>query len=348
MPAPLRQAGLLTAGEWRDLDHWGFWRGLFNVKRQGTSQWRDMQRTWGLALRDRVSLKVRSGNDLATNASVYLYDADGKTIWTARSDNEGMAHLFPQRHKGPFSVCAAVPGAAVKQDSIELARGVASLDLSLNPASQSAAHGLDIMFMVDTTGSMGDELSYLQSELRNVLTRVQKANANADIRTSVNFYRDFSDAYVVRPFAFTRDINKARKQIAAQSANGGGDFPEAVDQALTNAIFEHKWRKDAKARILFLVLDAPPHQQKAQLARVRTAIKQAAKQGIRIVPVAGSGINKPTEFLMRFAAVATGGTYAFLTDDSGIGNSHLKPTIGKHKVQKLNRLLVKIINRYAE
>ena len=110
--------------------------------------------------------------------------------------------------------------------------------------------------------------------------------------------------------------------------------------------FEHEWRENARARILFLVLDAPPHHEKR--ARVRRAIRQAAEQGIRIVPVAGSGIDKPTEFLMRFAATATGGTYAFLTDHSGIGNSHIKPTIGKHKVRKLNDLLVGIIGTYLE
>lgn len=346
-PAPRTRSGLLTAGEWRDLDHWSFWRGLFNSKRQGTSEWHGMQKLWGLSLRDRVSLTVRAGNKVAPNVSVYLYDKDGNTAWKARSDNQGQVHLFPQWKKGPFSVCAAVKGEASKQVNVELSKGLAALEVGLQSES-AVSNGLDVMFMVDTTGSMGDELSYLQTELRNVISRVQDANANADIRTSVNFYRDSTDEYVVRPFPFTRDVQSARKHIAAQSANGGGDFPEAVDAALTSAIFEHKWREDARARILFLVLDAPPHQEKKTLARVRRATRQAAEQGIRIVPIAGSGIDKPTEFLMRFLAVATGGTYAFLTDDSGIGNSHLKPTIGKHKVQKLNRLLANIINRYAE
>jgi hypothetical protein len=339
-PAPRTRSGLLTAGEWRDLDHWGFWRGLFNSKRQGTSEWHGMQKLWGLTLRDRVSLTVRAGNKVAPNVSVYLYDKDGNTAWKARSDNQGQVHLFPQWKQGPFSVCAAVKGEASKQVNVELSKGLAALEVGLQSES-TVSNGLDVMFMVDTTGSMGDELSYLQSELRNVISRVEDANANADIRTSVNFYRDTTDEYVVRPFPFTRDVQSARKHIAAQSANGGGDFPEAVDAALTNAIFEHTWREDARARILF-------HQEKKTLARVRRATRQAAEQGIRIVPIAGSGIDKPTEFLMRFLAVATGGTYAFLTDDSGIGNSHLKPTIGKHKVQKLNRLLATIINRYAE
>jgi hypothetical protein len=49
---------------------------------------------------------------------------------------------------------------------------------------------------------------------------------------------------------------------------------------------------------------------------------------------------------LRFLAVATGGTYSFLTDHSGIGNPHLdpSPTIGAFKVERLNDLLVRVIS----
>jgi hypothetical protein len=93
------------------------------------------------------------------------------------------------------------------------------------------------------------------------------------------------------------------------------------------------------------VLDAPPHGDSATLARVRAAIASAAQKGIRVIPVSASGIDKPTEFLLRFFAVATGGTYVFLTDDSGIGDPHLdpSPTIGPFQVEFLNQLLARVI-----
>ncbi|MBR5089579.1 MAG: hypothetical protein IK093_09125, partial [Ruminiclostridium sp.] len=72
----------------------------------------------------------------------------------------------------------------------------------------------------------------------------------------------------------------------------------------------------------------------------------AAKLGIRIIPVASSGVDTDTEFLCRCMAMATGGTYTFLTDDSGVGYSHLEPTIGNYEVEKLNDMLVRIITDY--
>ena len=70
---------------------------------------------------------------------------------------------------------------------------------------------------------------------------------------------------------------------------------------------------------------------------------QAAAQGIRIIPVAASGVDKGTEFLLRFIDISTGGTYSFLTDDSGIGNSHIEPTVGSYQVELLNDLLGRLV-----
>ena len=68
--------------------------------------------------------------------------------------------------------------------------------------------------------------------------------------------------------------------------------------------------------------------------------------GIRIVPIASSGIDKSTEYLLRTMAFTTGGTYTFLTDDSGIGGEHIEPTIGAYNVEKLNDMMVRIVNSY--
>ena len=177
--------------------------------------------------------------------------------------------------------------------------------------------------MIDTTGSMSDELSYIQAELTYIIEAVQNANENSlDIRVSTNFYRDAEDEYVCRTFAFTDDINKAIRQINDQSANGGGDYPEAVEKALYEGISNHEWNDKARARILFLILDAPPHLNSEVLEAIEKQTIEAAKQGIKIIPVASSGVDKNTEFLLRFLEVSTNGTYVFLTDDSGIGNSY--------------------------
>jgi hypothetical protein len=201
--------------------------------------------------------------------------------------------------------------------------------------------------VVDATGSMGDEIQYLQAELGDVIARVKDSLASSTIRLGSVFYRDAGDEYVTRTSNFSANIGQTVDFIRRQQADGGGDFPEAVDQALAVAVNELAWSAQAKARLLFLILDAPPHENPEVLASLQRSIRQAAAQGIRVVPITASGIDKSTEYLMRSMALATNGTYVFLTDDSGVGGAHIKPTTDQFDVQLLNTLLVKLIAKYA-
>ena len=76
------------------------------------------------------------------------------------------------------------------------------------------------------------------------------------------------------------------------------------------------------------------------------SIEYYASQGIKLIPVASSGVDKDTEFMLRFFAIATGGTYVFLTNDSGIGGDHIEATVGEYQVEILNDLLVRLIVKY--
>ncbi|MNY15240.1 hypothetical protein D3C86_1484430 [compost metagenome] len=117
---------------------------------------------------------------------------------------------------------------------------------------------------------------------------------------------------------------------------------------MENAIYQQRWSETGtSAKLMFMILDAPPHHDAARVKRIQRSVKEAAARGITLIPVVASGIDKNTEFLMRFMALGTNGTYVFLTDDSGIGNSHLKPTIGSYQVEYLNQLLNRLINKYA-
>ena len=64
------------------------------------------------------------------------------------------------------------------------------------------------MFIVDATGSMGDELEFLKTELLDVIQRVQNDNNNSTIRLGSVFYRDEGDDYTVKNFSLTENINE--------------------------------------------------------------------------------------------------------------------------------------------
>jgi hypothetical protein len=177
---------------------------------------------------------------------------------------------------------------------------------------------------------------------------VKNDNPEIDIYTSSVFYRDIGDQYLVKHSDFTQNIDIAREFISQQEANGGGDYPEAVHTALRTGIEQLQWSAEAKTRIAFLLLDAPPHYEAQIVDEIQHSIKMAAAKGIKIIPITASGIDKETEFLMRFFSITTNGTYVFITDDSGIGNDHLEPSVGDYEVELLNDLLVRLINKYLE
>lgn len=332
------EAGQLTAGEWRDLDNWSFWLGL--LSRMDIVGYQDQ---WGFYTSARYPVIVRADGKPLADAGVTLLGPDKQPVWTARTDVHGEAELFA----GLFD---DDPGEAYTI-SVTTSAGTASADATLGQpvlvevaGAQAPNSVLDLMFVVDTTGSMGDELDYLQSELADVIDRVRtNVGQSVELRLSVNFYKDEGDEYVVRPFPFTTDIDDALVDLAAQSADGGGDWPEAVDSALADAVDQHQWSESATARLCFIVLDAPPHEGDLNLSSIRTSVRRFAEKGIRAIPLAASGIDQQTEFMLRFHAIATGGTYTFLTDHSGIGGDHAEPTIGEYEVERLNDLLVRVI-----
>jgi len=201
---------------------------------------------------------------------------------------------------------------------------------------------LDVQLVLDTTGSMGDELSYLQSEFDSIATQVRAKFPNVVPRWSLVVYRDHGDEYVTRGFDFTTDTARFRANLRAQSAGGGGDTPEAVVEGIQKGL-DQQWRTSSPnvAKIAFWVADAPAHPGEGQkLARV---IRAAKSKGVHIYPVASSDTDDAAEFQMRAAAQMTAGRYVFLTNDSGIGNSHAEPHIPCYNVSRLDHAIVRMI-----
>ena len=153
---------------------------------------------------------------------------------------------------------------------------------------------------------------------------------------------------MTKNFDFTSDISNVISFIQKQKANGGGDYPEAVIEGLEASINQINWDDDARTKLLFIMLDAPPHYDDQKIIKLQNLAKRAAEKGIRIIPVAASGINKSNEFLMRAMALETNGTYLFITNHSGIGNDHIEPSTESYKVEMLNDLILRIILQYSE
>jgi len=205
-----------------------------------------------------------------------------------------------------------------------------------------AKETLDVAFVIDTTGSMGDEISYLQAEFVALSDAISEAYPSAEQRWSLVVYRDERDLYTVRSHDFVDDVASFQATLAEQHADGGGDFPEAPDQGLGRAA-QLAWRRDdATARLAFWVADAPHHQQNA--GKMADAVEALIESGVHVYPVASSGVDDLSELTMRSVAQLTGGRYLFLTDDSGIGGEHKEPTLPCYFVTKLDDAILRMVD----
>lgn len=339
-PAP---AGLITAGEWNDLTNWSFWLNLLN-----NNEYDAYQNRWNLYPNSRLSCFIRdAAGQPCADLLLTVRDQAGRVVWEGHTDVDGHADVLPTyftSHKNPDYTVSAT----LQQRAFDLGTLRNGATLMLPAVATQPPSVIDIQLVVDATGSMGDEMTYLKNEFDDVLRRVNQQLPEATLRLSSVFYRDHGDEYVVRELPFTTASNDLMTFIRQQSAGGGGDYEEAVDEALEQAVNSQGWSTTARTRLLFLVLDAPPHYTAPIVDRLRNMVKTASRKGIRLIPITASGINKETEFLMRFLSLGTQGTYVFITNHSGIGNDHLTPTVGDYKVEYLNDLMLRLIVQYAK
>lgn len=199
---------------------------------------------------------------------------------------------------------------------------------------------LDLALVIDVTGSMTDELEYLKAEIDEIAARIKEQYPNITQRFGLVVYRDHGDEFVTRKFDFTESLADFQKNLNVQRAAGGGDYPEAVPEALEAAL-SLNWSNDGAARVMFLVGDAPPHDH--DTVRTFQAVRTLRQRGVNVFPVGASGVKDEAEYIFRAAAFVTRSQYLFLTDHSGVGAPHAKPQASRFEVERLDQLMIRMI-----
>ena len=341
----LPEAGQLTAGEVNDFSKWELWDDL------SQEALRAYQDTWYINPEDRYTLQLTSeaGSPIVDATVELVYK--NERYWTAKTDNTGKAELWLNLYGKEVSNLDKLSMVVSYQGSTNTLKKITPFKKGINHLQLEKPceypNQIDIAFVVDATGSMKDELDYLKSELGDIIEQVQREKSEENIRLGSVFYKSVGDDYVTTKSDFSENIAKTTDFIK-DKRTGGGRSAEAVETALEVAVNELSWSENATTRLLFLVLDEPPANTTDIVERLHKVNQQAAAKGVRIIPVACSGTDKSTEYLMRTLALSTNGTYVFLTDDSGIGESHIKPTTDTFEVEYLNGLLVRLIKQFSE
>ncbi|MBE6943630.1 MAG: hypothetical protein E7453_05145 [Ruminococcaceae bacterium] len=342
-------AGMITAGAWNDNDNYTMWQELFCQTPGETEpgkfhKYTDDSNDWDLNSIKRVKVTVTNGEQAVAGAKVTAIDSNGNAVFSAISNANGEAYLFTTEDAGSVHVSS---GSA----SAEAAFTAEQKDLSvvLDGAAEKR-NVIELMFVVDVTGSMGDELHFLKAELADVISKIAQNDTQATIKLALLFYRDTDDQVPFDYYDFVdvttqSGMQKQQAALDSQQPDGGGDYPEAVDAALEMAVGK-QWSTGVTTKLIFHVLDAPAHEEAKHQEKFKSAVLSAAEKGIRISPIICSGAAELTEYTMRQAAIYTGGTFIFVTNDSGIGNDHHDPGLPNATVELLNSMLVRLVKGY--
>jgi hypothetical protein len=313
-----------------------------------------------LDVRERYLIKVLDENQRPLlDARVSIYN-DGQKIFEGRTTAGGRTIFLPAavdlpEQTGSLRVVAEL-GNGQGETSFERG-GREEIEVAIRGAAVPEELRLDLLFVLDTTGSMDDELSRIQETIDEIAQRIDAFTPRPTIRWGLVAYRDQGDEYVTKEFAFSSDLEAFRTTLRELQANGGGDTPEAVDEALYMATERMEWSDNA-VRLAFLVADAAPHVNmqgpylvKSEQFDYLDGTRTAVARGIKIYPIAASNTSQEAEYVFRQLAQQTLGKFIFLTYQPGATSgapgesTTLDAGSQPYTVEALDDLIVGVVER---
>ena len=182
---------------------------------------------------------------------------------------------------------------------------------------QQKPQQIQVAFVLDTTGSMVDLIEGAKQKIWSVANSILDVNPDAEISMSLIGYRDRGDAYVVQAHHMTEDVQGIYSDLRRFEADGGGDTPEAVNEALDAAVRGEDWAEgDNVRRIIVLVGDAPPHMDYQNAPRYAEVISAARNKGIVVNTIQAGNDPETREYWMEMARLG-GGQYHAIPQDGG-------------------------------
>jgi hypothetical protein len=304
------EAGPLRAGSVDD-----------NADFAGYLEYLERIHSFGIALRDfdptgRIVATVTGTSGLPVAGAEVVVSAGGAEVARLRTTADGTARFHPFAYGMPDATSFDF---TVGAQTVSAEPGGLAMFSADAAGGATAPIAVDVLFLLDATGSMGDEIDQLKTSIDSVAARLSSLESAPDIRFGMTLYRDVGDTFVTSTFDFTGDVETFRSALSNVVADGGGDYPEALDEALGEGLAAPAWRDPASTiQLIFLVADAPPQiGRQLQGNGYPDSIVDAVSRGIKIFPVASSESDDQAEAVFRQLAQATGARFVFLSYGAG-------------------------------
>lgn len=152
---------------------------------------------------------------------------------------------------------------------------------TLPPAVANQRPQIEVVFVLDTTGSMSGLIAAAKEKIWSIASTMASAQTAPDIKMGLVAYRDRGDAYVTQTIPLSGDLDSMYAQLMDFQADGGGDGPESVNQALHDAVNKITWSQNPNTyKVIFLVGDAPPHMDYQDDIKYPVTVALAKQKGI--------------------------------------------------------------------
>lgn len=207
---------------------------------------------------------------------------------------------------------------------------------------------LDVLFVMDTTGSMGEEIERLRDTIAIIYANLNALKPRPVVRFGLVLYKDRGDSYITETHAFTEDLDAFQKILDRVYASGGGDGPEDLETALDDAVNKMDWNKDG-IRLGFVVTDAEAHLDYGRDYTYIDAANTAREKAIKLYTIGTGGLPLEGEYLLRQVAQLTSARYIFLTyGESGESSGGATGSVSHHTgenfaTDKLEAIIIRFV-----
>jgi len=204
---------------------------------------------------------------------------------------------------------------------------------------------IEVCFVLDTTSSMSGLIDGAKQKIWSIANEMISAKPTPELKLGLIGYRDRGDEYVVKTFNLTDDIDAIYGHLREFKAEGGGDAPESVNEALDEAIHKVSWSTDRKVlKIVFLVGDAPPHMDYPNSPKYTDLCREAVKKDLLINTVQ-CGNMPDTQTIWQEIAKLSEGTYAAIAQS---GNMAVVSTPMDKELSRLNERISATVIPYGD
>jgi hypothetical protein len=312
---------------------------------------------------ERYIVQVQDSHTHTTaNADVKIY-ANQNQVFEGKTYANGQLLFFPNaivkaKQATEFQVEVSKNGASIaqtfkrsdpRQGQSQNGGAIWTITMPRSLRPQIEPANLDLLFLIDSTGSMGGEIYEIQQTIGSIDHQINQLPNSPKIRFGVVTYRDRDDSYITRKFGFTSNLTEFSNFLKTIMADGGGDYPESLNEALHVAIDDMDWDSIDGVHLAFLVADAPPHLDYTNDYKYTDEVVNAVQKGIKVYTIGASGLDKQGEYIFRQIAQITLAQYLFITrggDEQQAGSSSPASKTGIiYQEQDLDSLVVDIVRR---